>query len=107
MNSAEQHAGLPPVTVTDWFPMKHTSTLLGTAFIVFIVDFMESTSIAKAMARAKNYEISVPQEILAMGVANLLGAMFSSYTTTGSFSRSAVSADIGAKRQLQGTITGS
>lgn len=98
--------GLPSITVDDWFPMTQFSKQLGTAFILFIVGFMESISISKALARKGKYEISVQQEIMAMGIANVFGAMFSSYATTGSFSRSAVSADIGAKRQLQGTITG-
>lgn len=101
-----KHAGLPSITVDDWFPMTQFSKQLGTAFILFIVGFMESISISKALARKGKYEISVQQEIMAMGIANVFGAMFSSYATTGSFSRSAVSADIGAKRQLQGAITG-
>lgn len=99
-------AGLPSVTVNNWFPMDNFSKQLSTAFILFVVGFMESISISKALARKKGYDISVQQEIMAMGIANLFGAMFSSYATTGSFSRSAVAADIGAKRQLQGTITG-
>jgi MFS superfamily sulfate permease-like transporter len=104
---AGQRAGLPPITVTDWFPMKKVSEQFSIALILCLVDFMESTSIAKAVARRHKYEIFVRQEILAMGLANILGSMFSSYTTTGSFSRSAVAADVGAKRQLAGTITGS
>ena len=67
---------------------------------------MESISISKALARKHNYTINVTQEILSMGAANLVGGMFSSYPTTGSFSRSAVSADVGAKTPLQGVITG-
>lgn len=72
----------------------------------FLVGFMESISIAKALARRHKYEIGVTQEIMAMGFANLLGSMFNAYACTGSFSRSAVSADIGAKTALQGGITG-
>lgn len=72
----------------------------------FLVGFMESISIAKALARRHKYEICVTQEIMAMGFANLLGSMFNAYACTGSFSRSAVSADIGAKTALQGGITG-
>lgn len=67
---------------------------------------MESISIAKALARRHKYEIQVTQEIVAMGFSNLLGSMFNAYACTGSFSRSAVSADIGAKTALQGGITG-
>lgn len=106
VNTTGQSAGLPGLTVDAWFPMKQFSKQLSTAFILFIVGFMESISISKALARKNKYEIGVQQEIIAMGISNLFGAMFSSYATTGSFSRSAVSADIGAKRQLQGTITG-
>jgi Sulfate permease family len=67
---------------------------------------MESISISKALARKHRYSINVTQEIIAIGFANLFGGMFSAYAATGSFSRSAVSADVGAKTQLQGAITG-
>jgi MFS superfamily sulfate permease-like transporter len=86
--------------------MTNFSKQLSTAFVLFLVGFMESISISKALARKNKYEISVQQEIVSMGLANLFGAMFSSYSTTGSFSRSAVSADIGAKTGLQGAVTG-
>ena len=79
---------------------------MSTAFILFLVGFMESISISKALARRHSYNISVTQEIISLGIANLVGGMFGSYAATGSFSRSAVSADIGAKTQLQGAITG-
>ena len=62
--------------------------------------------IAKAVARKNNYEISVNREIVAMGLANLIGGMFNCYTTTGSFSRTAVSSDVGARTQLQGVVSG-
>lgn len=42
------------------------------------------------VCRKNGYELSYNQEIVGLGVANFAGAMFSSYTTTGSFSRSAV-----------------
>ena len=42
------------------------------------------------------------QELRGLGVANIIGSMFNCYTTTGSFSRSAVSADTGSKTQVFG-----
>lgn len=45
---------------------------------------------ARALCRKNGYDLSYNQEIVGLGVANFAGAMFSSYTTTGSFSRSAV-----------------
>ena len=41
-----------------------------------------------------------------LGLANLMGAAFNCYTTTGSFSRSAVMNDVGAKTQLAGVTSG-
>ncbi len=41
-----------------------------------------------------------------MGLANLAGACFSCYNATGSFSRSAVNNDVGAKTPLAGGICG-
>jgi hypothetical protein len=49
---------------------------------------------------------SPTQELVGLGVANVAGAMFNCYTTTGSFSRSAVNNLSGAKSQLAGTVTG-
>lgn len=37
------------------------------------------------------------QEIIGLGLANFAGALFNAYTTTGSFSRSAVNNDSGTK----------
>jgi Sulfate permease family len=43
------------------------------------------------------YEIVPNRELRGLGLANLLGAMFHCYTTTGSFSRSGVANMVGAK----------
>ena len=49
---------------------------------------------------------SATQELRGLGLANLVGAAFNCYTTTGSFSRSAVMNDVGAKTQLAGVTSG-
>ena len=49
---------------------------------------------------------SATQELRGLGLANLVGAAFNCYTTTGSFSRSAIMHDVGAKTQLAGIISG-
>ena len=49
---------------------------------------------------------SATQELRGLGLANLVGAAFNCYTTTGSFSRSAIMNDVGAKTQLAGIISG-
>uniref|UniRef100_A0A383W800 STAS domain-containing protein n=1 Tax=Tetradesmus obliquus TaxID=3088 RepID=A0A383W800_TETOB len=97
--------GLPPVSIQDWVPIGNIGQLLPLAFIVLAVDMLESTSIARALARKNGYDLKYNQEIVALGLANFAGAMFSSYTTTGSFSRSAINNSCGAKTNLSGFVT--
>jgi hypothetical protein len=67
---------------------------------------MESIAISKNLAAKHEYEVEAGQELLALGMANLVGSMFSCYPVTGSFSRSAVNNATGALSQLSGFITG-
>jgi sulfate transporter 4 len=47
--------GLPPFTANLWAPVMHIDKLLPLAFIIMAVDMLESTSIARALARKSNY----------------------------------------------------
>jgi len=97
--------GLPPCTISQWAPILDGG-IVPLAIIIMLVDMLESTSIARALARKNNYQLNYNQEIIGLGLANFMGAAFSAYTTTGSFSRSAVNNDSGAKTQLACFITG-
>ena len=55
---------------------------------------------------SRRYELQPTQELLAIGYANIAGALFNSYTTTGSFSRSAVNNSCGAKTPLSTIVSG-
>mmetsp|Transcript_108070 Transcript_108070/g.345132 ORF Transcript_108070/g.345132 Transcript_108070/m.345132 type:complete len:210 (-) Transcript_108070:670-1299(-) len=66
---------------------------------------MESMAIGKNLASQHGYDIDAGQELLALGLSNLVGAMFSSYPVTGSFSRSAVANSTGAVSQIAGLVT--
>ena len=67
--------------------MSKVGQLMKLGIVVMLVDLLESTSIAKALARKNHYELVPNQEITGLGLANFAGALFHSYTTTGSFSR--------------------
>jgi len=63
-----------------------------------LVGFMESIAVAKAIqARHKNYQVRSNQELIGLGLANLGGALFQAFPTTGGFSRTAVNDQAGAK----------
>lgn len=47
------------------------------------------------LLQKNKYALNATQELRGLGVANLFGAAFNCYTTTGSFSRSAVNNEVG------------
>lgn len=47
--------GLPPFTANMWVPVNYIDRLLPLSFIVMAVDMLESTSIARALARKNDY----------------------------------------------------
>jgi sulfate transporter 4 len=95
--------GLPSVTVSSWSPLN--AELLQTVLSMVIIGFMESIAIAKQLAAKHKYELDSSTELIGLGVANFLGAVFHSYPVTGSFSRSAVNNEAGAKSGISGIVT--
>ncbi|XP_029455046.1 sodium-independent sulfate anion transporter isoform X2 [Rhinatrema bivittatum] len=77
----------------------------GLAVIPFM-GLLESIAIAKAFASQNNYRIDPNQELLAIGLTNILGSFVSSYPVTGSFGRTAVNSQTGVCTPAGGLITG-
>jgi MFS superfamily sulfate permease-like transporter len=91
--------GLPSLAM----PMVHWDlvwALLPAALVMALIGFMEATSISKAIATTTGERVDTNRELVGQGLANIAGSMFSSYTVSGSFSRSAVAARSGAKTGL-------
>ena len=74
--------------------------LLSSALIISLVGFMEAISIAKAMAAKTKQRIDPNQELLGQGLANIAGSLSHAFPVSGSFSRSAVSLNSGARTGL-------
>jgi len=102
-------SGLPKLSIDKWNPvgasMVNASNLLPPVLSISIIGFMESIAIAKQLAVKHQYELDASQELLGLGMANLVGAMFGSYPVTGSFSRTAVNNETGAKSGISALVT--
>lgn len=96
--------GLPQFSVPKAF--ASVTSLIPTAFLITGVAILESVGIAKALAAKNGYDLDANQELFGLGVANISGSFFSAYPTTGSFSRSAVNHESGAKTGFAGITTG-
>lgn len=70
-----------------------------------IVLLIEHIAIAKSFGRINNYTINPSQELIAIGVSNLLGPFLGAYPVTGSFSRTAIKSKAGVRTPLAGVIT--
>ena len=89
-------AGLPAFQ-TPQLDFGVMGGLLGTAFVMALIGFMEATSISRALAAQSREKLDPNQELIGQGLANIVGSFFQSYTVSGSFSRSAVAARSGAR----------
>ncbi|MCJ1316609.1 Sulfate permease 2 [Xylographa vitiligo] len=70
-----------------------------------IVLLIEHIAIAKSFGRVNNYSINPSQELVGIGVTNILGPFLGAYPATGSFSRTAINSKAGVRTPLAGVIT--
>ncbi len=94
-----------PVPAIPSVALSDLSALLPTALAISLVGFMESIAVAKAFAAKHRYRVDANRELVALGAANLVGAVFQSYPTTGGFSRTAVNDQAGARTTLASLIS--
>jgi SulP family sulfate permease len=96
--------GLPGF-VMPAFSLEAFSHLFIGAIIIAMVGFMEAISIAKAMAAQSKDRVNPNQELIGQGMANIFGSFFQAYPASGSFSRSAVNFNAGAKTGFSSVVT--
>lgn len=80
--------------------------LMSAALIIALVAFMESISMAKAMASKARQHVDPNQELIGQGLANIGGSLFQSYPACGSFTGSAINLQAGAKTGLAMVFNG-
>ncbi len=92
--------GLPDFQVPN-FNFQNAMDLWPIALTLALVGYLEAISIGKAMEEKNKEEtIDANQELVALGTSNMVGSFFQAYPVTASFSRSAISYDMGSKTNL-------
>ena len=94
-----QHAAVPRVDST--IIRTFTSELPASVIVLLI----EHIAISKSFGRINNYTIDPSQEMVAIGVTNLLGPFLGAYPATGSFTRTAIKSKAGVRTPFAGVIT--
>ena len=96
--------GLPMLSLPN-LSLDLVLALAGPAFIISIVGFVESISVAQTLAAKKRERIDPDQELIGLGAANIAAAIGSGYPVTGGFARSVVNHDAGAATPAAGAFT--
>ncbi|MGQ3058152.1 MAG: SulP family inorganic anion transporter [Nevskia sp.] len=79
--------------------------LLAPAAMIAIIGYVESISVAKALAFRRQEKIDPDRELLALGSTNLIASVAGAMPVAGGFARSMVNYEAGARTQLAAVVT--
>ncbi len=79
--------------------------LLPAAGLMALIAFVSSNSVASSFARQRGEAYSANTELRGLGLANMFGAFFQSFTIVGGFSRTAINVDAGAMSPLASVLS--
>ena len=97
--------GLPSFTL-PYLPDFHEAlNLLPSAGLMALIIFVSSSSVASNYARLRGETFDANRELTGLGLANMAGGFFQSFTIAGGFSRTAINADSGAKTPVASLVT--
>ena len=96
--------GLPQLLLPDIDATVLTQLFVG-ALTLTMLGLMEAMAIAKTLAARTRQHLDINQELIGQGMANVIGGLFQSYATSGSFSRSAVNHQSGARTGFASVVT--
>ncbi|XP_076908401.1 putative sulfate transporter 3.4 [Bidens hawaiensis] len=97
----------PPSTNMLYFQGQFLGVAIKTGIVTGILSLTEGIAVGRTFAALNNYKVDGNKEMMAIGLMNMAGSCSSCYVTTGSFSRSAVNANAGAKTVVSNIVMAS
>ncbi|MEW8014485.1 MAG: SulP family inorganic anion transporter [Candidatus Sedimenticola endophacoides] len=98
-------SSLPPMSAPN-LSLDVIKDLAPTALAVTLFALTEAVSIGRSLAARGGYRIDGNQEFIGQGLSNLAGSFFSGYVATGSFNRSGLNYEAGARTPLAAVFAG-
>lgn len=99
---------LPSITPSFYLPdvtLESAGGLSESAFAIALIALLEAVSIGRAFATRTHTRFNANQEIIGQGMSNMVGGMFQAYAGSGSFTRSGVNYEAGAKTPISAIIS--
>ena len=98
-------SGLPSFGIPE-VDFQLVKDLLPIAFTLVMVGYLEIISMGKTLeATQDEYRVRPNQELIALGLSNIVGSFFKAYPSTSSFSRSAINQESGATTGMAALIS--
>jgi SulP family sulfate permease len=98
-------ATLPPLSLPH-LTLGNIKLLAPTALAMTLFALTEAISIARSLADKTEQNLDGNQEFIGQGLSNIIGPFFSGYVATGSFNRSGMNYDAGAKTPMAAVFAG-
>jgi len=98
-------SGLPSFSFPE-MDISQMRELLPIALTLVMVGYLETISIGKSLeAKQDEYKLRPNQELIALGLSNIIGSWFKAYPSTSSFSRSAINQESGATTGMASLVS--
>lgn len=96
---------LPPLSAPH-FTLENFRMLAPAALATTLFALTEAVSIARSLADRSGQKFDGNQEFIGQGLSNIIGSFFSGYVATGSFNRSGLNYQAGAKTPMAAILGG-
>ena len=96
-------SNLPPFQIPD-LSLINIRNLSSGAFTLALLGLIEAVAIGRSIAIYTHQKIDANQEFIGQGLSNTIASFFSSYAGSGSFTRSGVNYQAGAKTPMSGIL---
>jgi len=97
-------SSLPPLSF-HLLRFDAVKELASPALAVTMLALIEAVAISKAIALKSGQQINGNQEIIGQGISNIMGSFFSAYPASGSFNRTGLNYESGAKTQFSSVFS--
>ena len=95
---------VPELALPD-LDLRSFRELLPSALAIGMVGLLQTISVARSIALKTGQDLNTDQEFIGQGLANTVGSFFSAYAGSGSFTRSSVNVEAGARTPLASILT--
>ncbi len=100
----EISSSLPPFHMPN-FNLPDMQKLISGAIILGIMGLVEAAAISRSIALHTHQKLDTNQEFVSQGITSVVSSFFSCYTSSGSFTRSSINFQAGAKTPFSAIIS--